>query len=46
MEIGEAVTQLTAGIPGLRLVEAEQSHPMPFANPIATYAAGAVLVTW
>ncbi|KQO60372.1 cytochrome P450 [Curtobacterium sp. Leaf261] len=46
VEIGEAVTQLVAGLPDLRLVAAEQSHPMPFANPIATYAAGAVLVTW
>jgi cytochrome P450 len=46
VEIGEAVTQLITALPDLRLVDAEQSHPMPFANPIATYAAGSVLVTW
>jgi len=43
-EIREAITQLITGAPDLRLVDAEQLRPMPFANPVATYEAGAVLV--
>ncbi|SOC87743.1 Cytochrome P450 [Curtobacterium sp. 314Chir4.1] len=46
LEIRQAITQLLAGLPDLRLVEAEQLHPLPFANPVATYEAGAVIVTW
>jgi cytochrome P450 len=46
LEIRQAITQLLAGLPDLRLVEAEQLHPLPFANPVATYEAGAVVVTW
>jgi cytochrome P450 len=43
-EIREAITQLVTGAPDLQLVDAEQLRPMPFANPVATYEAGAVLV--
>lgn len=46
VEIREAVTQLLAAVPELRLVDAEQSRPMPFANDVATYEAGAVHVDW
>ncbi|GAA5202888.1 cytochrome P450 [Microbacterium jejuense] len=46
LEIREAVTQLLAAAPRLRLVRAEQQQPMPFAHPVATYEAGAVEVAW
>ncbi|WP_394771614.1 cytochrome P450 [Lacisediminihabitans sp.] len=46
LEIREAITQMLAGLPGLFLVEAEQTEPMPFAHPVATYEAGAVIVGW
>jgi cytochrome P450 len=46
LEIREALTQLVVGFPGLALVEAEQLQPMPFAHPVATYEAGAVIVSW
>lgn len=46
LEIREAIAQLLVRLPGLRLVDAEQTRPMPFANPVATYEAGAVRVTW
>lgn len=46
LEIRQAITQLLAGMPGLSLLEAEQSHPMPFAHPVATYEAGSVIVAW
>lgn len=46
LEIRQALTQLLAGLPGLRLLDADQLHPLPFANPVATYEAGAVHVTW
>ena len=46
LEIREAITQLLAGLPGLVLVEAEQAEPLPFAHPVATYEAGAVVVGW
>lgn len=44
--IAEAVGALIAELPGLRLVEAEQLSPMPFAHPVATYSTGAVVVDW
>ena len=46
LEIREAITQLLAGLPGLYLVDAEQTAPMPFAHPVATYDAGSVIVGW
>ncbi|MCU1552439.1 MAG: cytochrome [Glaciihabitans sp.] len=46
VEISEAITQLLAAIPDVRLVEAEQLSPLPFAHPVATYEAGAVVVAW
>jgi cytochrome P450 len=46
LEIRQAIGQLLAGLPGLRLIEAEQLEPMPFAHPVATYEAGAVVVGW
>lgn len=46
LEIREAITQMLAGLPGLYLVEAEQTQPMPFAHPVATYEAGSVIVGW
>jgi cytochrome P450 len=46
VEIREAVSQLVAGMPGLRLVHAEQLEPMPFADPVAVYDAGSVIVEW
>ncbi len=46
LEIREAVAQLIEAAPGLRLVHADQLEPMPFAHPVATYEAGAVVVEW
>lgn len=46
LEIRQAITQMLAGLPDLHLVEAEQNQPLPFANPVATYAAGSVIVGW
>lgn len=46
IEIKEAITQLLAAMPNLTLVEAEQTTPRAFANPVATYEAGSVLVGW
>lgn len=46
IEIAEGIKQLILGCKGLRLVEAEQLSPMPFAHPVAVYEAGAVLVEW
>lgn len=46
LEIRQAIMQMLAGLPGLHLVEAEQNEPMPFANPVATYEAGSVIVGW
>jgi len=37
---------MLAGLPGLRLVRAQQLEPMPFAHPVATYEAGDVIVAW
>ena len=46
LEIREAITQLIAGCPQLRLISADQLEPMPFAHPVATYEAGSVIVEW
>lgn len=46
LEIRLAITRLLTGLPGLRLIDAEQLRPLPFANPVATYEAGAVVVDW
>ncbi|MFJ3383733.1 MULTISPECIES: cytochrome P450 [unclassified Curtobacterium] len=46
LEIRLAITRLLTDLPGLRLVDAEQLRPLPFANPVATYEAGAVIVDW
>lgn len=46
IEIKEAVGALIRGLPGLRLVKAEQLEPLPFAHPVATYEAGELLVAW
>ena len=46
LEIREAITQLISGLPAIKLVEAEQTRPMPFANPVATYEAGSVVIAW
>lgn len=46
VEIREAISQMLVGLPDLYLVEAEQTRPMPFSHPVATYEAGAVIVAW
>lgn len=46
LEIREAIRLLLERFEDLRLVDAEQTRPMPFANPVATYEAGAVRVRW
>jgi len=46
VEIKTAVMHLVAHTPGLKLVKAEQNEPIPFAHPVATYEAGAVIVDW
>jgi cytochrome P450 len=46
VEITEAIGQLVAEFPALRLEHAEQLAPMPFAHPVATYEAGSVVVGW
>ena len=46
VEIKTAVMQLISNTSGLRLVEAEQNKPIPFAHPVATYEAGEVIVDW
>ena len=46
VEIREGIRQLIEGLPGLRLVDAEQLKPMPFAHPVAVYEAGSVFVEW
>lgn len=46
LEIREAIRLLLERFEDLRLVDAEQTRPMPFANPVATYDAGAVRVRW
>jgi cytochrome P450 len=44
--IGETIAQLLARFPHLRLVEAQQAEPMPFAGNLPTYAPGRVVVGW
>ena len=46
IEIREAILQLVQGIPSLRLIEAEQLGPMPYAHDVATYEAGSVIIGW
>lgn len=46
VEIREALSALLTHLPDLRLVDADQLRPQPFANPVATYAAGSALVAW
>jgi cytochrome P450 len=46
VEIKTAVMQLISNAPGLHLIKAEQNEPIPFAHPVATYEAGAVIVDW
>lgn len=46
VEIVEALTGLVGEFPDLRLVDAEQSAPMPLAHPVGSYAAGRVVVAW
>jgi cytochrome P450 len=46
VEIKTAVMQLISNTSGLRLIEAEQNKPIPFAHPVATYDAGEVIVDW
>lgn len=46
IEIAEGIGQLIAGLPNLKLVQAEQLQPMPFAHPVAVYEAGEALVEW
>lgn len=46
IEISEGVRQLIQGLPGMRLVSAEQLEPMHFAHPVAVYEAGSVIVDW
>jgi cytochrome P450 len=46
VEIKTAVMHLISNAPGLHLIKAEQNEPMPFAHPVATYEAGAVIVDW
>ena len=46
VEIKTAVMHLISNTSGLRLIEAEQNKPIPFAHPVATYDAGEVIVDW
>jgi cytochrome P450 len=46
LEIREAISQLIRRLPGLHLVDAEQTRPMPFAHDVATYEAGHVVIGW
>lgn len=46
VEIREALSQLLEAVPDLRLIDATQLQPLPFAHPVATYEAGSVLVVW
>jgi cytochrome P450 len=45
LELTEGLS-LLLGLPGLRLVHADQLEPQPLAHDVATYAAGRVLVAW
>jgi cytochrome P450 len=44
VEIREAVEALLTAFPDIRLVDAEQLTPQPFAHPVAVYEAGSVIV--
>jgi cytochrome P450 len=47
MQVREALTQLIAAMPDLRLVEAEQDRPIrPFPSELPTYHAGNVVIAW
>lgn len=46
IEISEGISQLITGLPKLKLIDAEQLKPMPFAHPVAVYEAGEVHVSW
>lgn len=46
IEIKEAILQLVTTMPGLRLVDAEQARPLPFAHHVGAYRAGRVFVSW
>lgn len=46
LEMRQALSILLHELPGLHLVFAEQTTPLPFAHPVATYEAGAVIVGW
>lgn len=47
LQIKEAITQLLAAMPDLRLVSAEQDAPIrPFPSELPTYHAGEVIVAW
>jgi cytochrome P450 len=47
MQMKEALTQLIAAMPNMRLVEAEQDEVLaPFASELPTYHAGDVIIAW
>jgi cytochrome P450 len=47
MQLKEALTQLIAAMPNLRLVEAQQDEPIrPFPSELPTYHAGDVVISW
>jgi len=47
LQVKEALTQLIAAMPGLRLVKAQQDEPIrPFPSELPTYHAGDVIVAW
>ncbi len=47
LQIKEAITQLLAAMPDLRLVEAEQDAPIrPFPSELPTYHAGDIIIAW
>ncbi len=46
VELDEAFRALVTRLPGMRLVSTEYHRPTPLANPVATYAARPVLVSW
>ena len=47
LQVKEALTQLIAAMPDLRLVEAQQDEPIrPFPSELPTYHAGDVIVAW
>lgn len=46
VEIRVAIESLISNFPHLKLLDAEQTHPMEFAHPVATYKAGKATVAW